>query len=70
MKSTQRSSKKESEFKVLQGLKIFKVKVIKIKDNKEVWSQVIGRAISLDVEIPYQFKSFSSQILKDCLGIV
>ena len=70
MKSTQRSSKKESEFKVLQGLKIFKVKVIKIKDNKEVWSQVIGRAISLDVEIPYQFKSSSSQILKDCLGIV
>ena len=56
-------------------MKLSKMKVIKIEDNKELWSQEIRRAIKLDeIEIPYQFvsqmKKSSSQKLKDFLGIV
>lgn len=65
-----RSSKKELEFKVLQGMKLFKTKAIKIQDNREQCSQRIGSAIILDVEILYQFMSYVRKLLNDFLGIV
>lgn len=51
---TWRESKKELEFKVLEGRQLFKMKAMKIEDKKELGSQRIGSTITSDVEILYQ----------------
>lgn len=54
----------------MQGMKLFKMKAIKIQANREQCSQRTGSAIILGVEIPYPFMSYMRKLLNDFLGIV